>query len=210
MGGGDLIKDDHNLVDDDQKVFQERVQRCHEAVLRANDKTGRRALYLPNLMYPVDEIERRLEWIVGLGVPGVLVTPMVLGLDPIRRIAERYPVLIMAHPAFSGAYYDDPSHGIDPGLLLGKLFRLAGCDASVFPNHGGRFCLSGEACDGIRDGLRAPLGGLRAAWPVPAGGMNFERLPSMAAQYGPDSIFLIGGGFAFVFRRSGRQHGQVP
>ena len=38
-----------------------------------------------------------------------------------------------AHPTLAGAAR------IAPPLLFGKLFRLLGADAVVFPNHGGRF-----------------------------------------------------------------------
>jgi ribulose-bisphosphate carboxylase large chain len=193
-GGGDLIKDDHNLVDPDFDAFRERVLRCRDAVEAANAANGRRTLYLPNIMHPNHEIDRYLDLLVAEGIPGVLISPLVLGFDVVRHVASRYPLFLMAHPSFSGVYYSAPDHGIDPGLLLGKLMRLAGCDASVFPNHGGRFMLDPVDCDSIGQWLRIPMGKLRPSWPAPAGGMNFDRLDSMADQYGPDTIFLIGGG----------------
>ncbi len=193
LGGGDIIKDDHNLVDADFDAWRERVSRCHEAVEAANVRTGRRALYLPNLLLRAGDFDRHLEFLVNQGVAGALVSPMLIGFDTTRWIAERYPLALMAHPAFSGVYYTDRQHGIAPGLALGRLMRLAGCDASVYPNAGGRFALTREECGGIAASLREPLGGLKPAWPAPAGGMNYEKLPAMAEQYGPDTIFLIGG-----------------
>ena len=46
---------------------------------------------------------------------------------------------------------------------------------------------------GRRRGLRAPLGGLKAAAPSPAGGMTPARVAEMLAFYGPDTLLLIGG-----------------
>lgn len=193
MGGGDLVKDDHNLHESDFGAFQERVARCQEAVCRANAQTGRNTLYIPNLMAPVEQFERYLKYVLSLGIRGVLVSPFLAGLDTIRSLAERYSMLVMAHPTFSGAYCVDPRHGLETGLLLGKLFRLIGADISVFPNSGGRFSFSESECQSITRQLRAPLGHFKPGWPAPAGGMRFDNLGHMARQYGPDAVFLIGG-----------------
>jgi ribulose-bisphosphate carboxylase large chain len=39
---------------------------------------------------------------------------------------------------------------ITPPLLLGKLFRLFGADAMIFPHHGGRFGYSAATCRNCR------------------------------------------------------------
>jgi len=192
-GGGDIVKDDHNLIDASFEAFRERVLRCHEAVQRANTETGRATLYLPNLVAPVEDLHRFAELLLAEAVRGVLLSPFVLGLDTTRHLAERHPLIVMAHPALTGAFYHDHVHGIEPGLLLGKLFRLIGADASIYPNYGGRFTLAREECLCIADHLCSPLGVMRKAFPAPAGGMRLERIPSMAEEYGPDAIYLIGG-----------------
>jgi ribulose-bisphosphate carboxylase large chain len=193
MGGGDIVKDDHNLNDVDFSAFQERTARCHQAVCRANAQTGRNTLYIPNLMAPAEHFERHLKYVLSLGIRGVLVSPFLAGLDTIRSLAERYSMLVMAHPTFAGAYCVDARHGVETGLLLGKLFRLIGADISVFPNSGGRFSFSEADCQSLTRQLRAPLGQLKAGWPAPAGGMRFDNLGHMARQYGQDAVFLIGG-----------------
>ena len=83
---------------------------------------------------------------------------------------------------------------IAPVLLLGKLFRLLGADAIVYPNHGGRFGYSPNTCRGIAQGALGELNGLKAALPVPAGGMTSDRVPEMLDFYGADIMLLIGGG----------------
>jgi len=192
-GGGDLVKDDHNLVDADFGVFCDRVERCQRAVQEGSLQSGRTCLYFPNLAAPAGDLIRRVEHLVALGIRGVLVAPMILGLDTIRHLAETYPLSLMAHPTFAGGFFHDSAHGIDPGLLLGTLFRLAGCDATIYPNLGGRFSFQADDCRAIDDRARAPLGTLRRAWPAPAGGMTFENLGRMAEECGEETIFLIGG-----------------
>ena len=193
LGGGDIVKDDQNLVDADFEAFKLRTEACHRAVADANGQTGRRCLYLPHVAAPANELERYFEYVHWLGAPGVLACPMIMGLDTARALAADYELLLMAHPALTGSYTNSDSQGIDHGLLLGTLFRLGGADISVFPNAGGRFSYRREDCASIRDRLRAPLGSLSPAWPCPAGGMHLKNLDAMAGDYGADAVFLIGG-----------------
>lgn len=192
-GGGDLVKDDHNLSDASFDDFRRRVEACQAATAAGAQQSGRRVLYFPNLSGDARDWGRRLEFLTGLGVPGVMVAPLLIGLDAVRDMAATFPLLFLAHPTFTGAFFHDPSHGADPGWLLGDLFRLAGCDGTIFPNHGGRFSFSPEDCGRIVTRARATWGDFAPVMPAPAGGMSFENIPHMAESYGTDTIFLIGG-----------------
>lgn len=191
-GGGDLVKDDQNLTDDFE-TFRGRVLAGAEAVERANQTTGGRCLYLPHAGAPAEELERYVEFVAESGLPGVLVCPMVLGLDTIRALARRYPLVFMAHPSLTGGFTHAVDQGIEPGVLLGTLFRLAGADISVFPNTGGRFAYTDADCASITRRLRAPLGTLAPGLPAPAGGMGVRDVARMCETYGPDTVLLIGG-----------------
>jgi ribulose-bisphosphate carboxylase large chain len=192
LGGGDLVKDDHNLVDG-YEAFRRRIALSHEAVARANERTGRNCLYVPNLCAPAEQLPRFVEYVLDLGLRGIMVAPLILGLDTVRHLTSRYPVFAIAHPSFGGTFYRDPRHGIAPRLLLGTFYRLAGIDISILVSHGGRFNYPPEECVGVADAVRAPLGSLRPGLPCPAGGMRFERIPELARQYGAESLFLVGG-----------------
>ena len=67
------------------------------------------------------------------------------------RAATR-SVAFFAHPTMGGAAR------IAPDLLIGKLFRLLGADAVIFPNHGGRFGYTPETCRRLADQARARRG----------------------------------------------------
>jgi ribulose-bisphosphate carboxylase large chain len=82
---------------------------------------------------------------------------------------------------------------IAPALLLGKLFRLMGADAVVFPNHGGRFGYSPDTCRALARAALEDRDGLRRTVPVPAGGMTTDRVGEMLDFYGADVMLLIGG-----------------
>jgi ribulose-bisphosphate carboxylase large chain len=82
---------------------------------------------------------------------------------------------------------------IAPPLLIGRLFRLLGGDAVIFPNHGGRFSFSPAITRAITTNATEAWHGLRPAAPVPAGGMTVERTSELLDFYGADAILLIGG-----------------
>jgi ribulose-bisphosphate carboxylase large chain len=114
---------------------------------------------------------------------------MVTGVAAFHALVRENPdVAFMAHPAMAGA------SRIAPPFLLGRLFRLLGADATVFPNHGGRFGYSPATCRALADASVAPWNGLAATAPVPAGGMTPDRVAEMLQFYGKDVMLLIGGG----------------
>ena len=191
-GGGDLVKDDNNLIDDFEG-FRDRVTACAEAVERGNQSTGRRCLYLPHAGARAGELERYVELVAEIGLAGVLICPMITGLDTMRALAERYPLIFMAHPSLTGVYTHAPQNGMAHGVLFGTLFRLAGADISVFPDARGRFRFTQAQCEAITERLREPLGALRPAWPAPTGGIGPADVAQVCESYGPDTVLLIGG-----------------
>lgn len=192
-GGGDILKDDQNLVDDSQAEFAHRIDRIATAVERGRERAGRGTQYFPHVAAPFEELRHRLEAVVDRGLRGVLLSPHVLGVDTARGLAAEFDLAFMAHPSFSGSYTVRHEAGLAPWVLWGQLWRLAGCDLSVFPNRGGRFDLSDEDTARVADALRRPWGALRPALPTPAGGMGFDNIPRMVGRYGPDTALLIGG-----------------
>jgi ribulose-bisphosphate carboxylase large chain len=192
-GGVDIVKDDHGLADQPAATFAERLERCQEAVAHVNAKTGGTTLYVPNLTGEAESLEPRLELVHRAGCRAVLLSPLVVGPDTVRLVAERSGLAVLAHPALSGAYFHD-NHGITPEVLLGEIFRIAGSDGVIYPNVGGRFPFGEDTCAAINKRLRGPLGALRPAFPVPGGGIDVARVPHWVDRYGYDIIFLIGGG----------------
>ena len=98
-----------------------------------------------------------------------------------------------SHPAFSGSYAVNPQ-GIAPDVLYGRLARLFGADASIFPNYGGRFSFTKEQCVSIRRRCEETFYGYPAILPAPAGGMQIARIADMLDVYGNDVLILIVGG----------------
>jgi len=194
-GGIDIIKDDHGLSDQVFSPFEERVVRCVDAVKEANVKFGRHSIYVPNITAPAEKIIDRAVWAKKHGAGGLLLSPGLVGLDTLRRLAAmNIGVPIFVHPAFIGSYVMSSEHGIDCGVLFGTLMRLAGADATIFPNYGGRFPLSVDDCVGIVQASRKPMDDFLPIFPTPAGGMELKNIREMLNRYGYDTLVLVGSG----------------
>lgn len=186
--GIDFIKDDHGLANQRFSPFAERVARCQAAVTEAAAETGRCSLYVPNLIGGPRAIAEQARICRDLGVQAVMIEPMLVGLPLLHElVADGLGMAVMAHPAFAGALR------IAPELLFGKIFRLFGADAVIYPNYGGRFSYSQQTCLDLANNLRRPWGAHKDALPVPAGGMQADRVQEMIDVYGNDTILLIGG-----------------
>jgi len=194
-GGIDLIKDDHGLADQVFAPYAERVKRCAEAVQEANQRTGRRSVYAPNVTAPGRALWERAYLAKQAGAGAFLVAPGIVGYDRMQALADdpQLGLPILFHPALLGSFVTYPYTGMAHGVVFGLLGRLAGADVTIFPNFGGRFSFSREDCLAIAEAARRPLGHLKPIFPAPAGGMSIGRVADMVALYGVDTVLLIGG-----------------
>ena len=187
-GGIDYIKDDHGLADQAYSPFEARIEAVTSA-LRSVERPGGGAIcYVPSLAGDLEGLRAQLKLASQAGVDTVMIAPMIAGFSNVQRLVREHPhVAFVAHPTMGGAAR------IAPPLLLGKLFRLIGADAVIFPNHGGRFGYSPDTCRAIARTALEERDGLKPCLPVPAGGMTTDRVEEMLDFYGADVMLLIGG-----------------
>lgn len=186
--GLDIIKDDHGIANQDYAPFAARVTACQRAVAKVNAAHGGHSVYAPTLSGGPRQLVAQAHIVREEGVQMVLACPMLMGLPVFDELVRHeLDCAVLAHPALGGAAR------IAPPLLFGRLFRLLGADATVFPNHGGRFSYSPATCAALARAALEPWHGFKACAPVPAGGMSVERVDEMLAFYGHDVILLIGG-----------------
>ena len=132
-GGIDFIKDDHGLADQGYSPFAARVAAIASAVGATR--------YVPSLSGDLDAMRRQVDTALANNVDTLIIAPMIAGWATMQALVRRYPqVAFFVHPTMGGAAR------IAPELLIGKLFRLLGGDAVIFPNHGGRFGYTPETC----------------------------------------------------------------
>jgi len=184
QGGIDYIKDDHGLADQAYSPFADRVA----AVTAALRRHGTATRYVPSLSGDLDALRTQIAVAKDAGIDTVMVAPMIAGLANAHRLMRDNPgMAFLAHPSLVGSR-------IAPPLLFGKLFRMLGADAVVYPNYGGRFGYSPETCRALARAALADWHGLKPCVPTPAGGMTPERVAEMLDFYGADIMLLIGGG----------------
>ena len=189
QGGIDYIKDDHGLADQAYSPFAARVEAIAAALRAVERPQGPAARYVPSLSGDLDAMRVQIAAAQRAGVDTVMAAPMIMGFSNFVTLVREHPgVAFFAHPTMAGAAR------IAPPLLIGKLFRLLGADAVVFPNHGGRFGYSRDTCRSLAHAALQDWDGLRPCVPVPAGGMTPARVPEMLDFYGADIMLLIGGG----------------
>lgn len=195
LGGIDMIKDDHGLADQSFSPFEERVELCAAAVARANAETGFKSIYIPNITAPAGQMLEKAHHAKNTGAGGLMIAPGLAGYDIMRQIAaeDEIALPILSHPALQGSFVLNPASGISHHALFGQFARLAGADATIFPNHGGRFSFSKEECRSIVEGTEVEMGKLKPIFPAPGGGMSLDRLEEMSEFYGNDVVYLIGG-----------------
>lgn len=191
LGGVDLIKDDHSLADQWWAPFHERVGRCQAAIRAANEQVGGSTVYLPTLTASGGELGKRVDYLHSIGCKAATVLPIYQGLDTVHALAAGSGLALLGHPSGSGVFFHRRS-GIAPDVLLGQLYRLAGCDVVNFPRAGGRFSLSEAMEARIVRGLQGPMGPIRAAAPAPGGSVAVESISPWLDRYGPDAVFVVG------------------
>ena len=194
LGGIDLLKDDHGLMDQPFSDYESRVKAVCEAVRRGNEEGGGHTLYIPNLSGSVSRIMDRVRCAEECGAGGIMLAPGLIGYDTMQYVASHTELSVTAHPAMAGCFLDKGAGGFACGLIMGLLPRLCGADLTVFPNYGGRFSLTEEQCMDIVKECNREYGGMPSILPCPSGGMTFDRLGSMKTAYGRDVAFLMGGG----------------
>ncbi len=183
-----VIKDDHSIANQRYAPFAQRVPLCVAAAARVADETGRAVLYTPHVSGAPAVLHAQTALARAAGVRMVMIAPMLVGLPAFAEVVAAFPdMAFLAHPALGGAWR------IAPELLFGKLFRLAGADAVIFVNYGGRFGYTPAQCRALAQNLRSPWGNLAPALPVPSGGMTVERVPDLLDFYGPDTLLLVSG-----------------
>lgn len=196
LGGVDLIKDDHGLSNQAFCPFKDRVKACVAAVEKANSRTGNTGVYIPNITAPASRILERAYTAKELGAGGVMLLPGLSGFDAMKTLSmdDDFNLPILSHPSFLGSMVLSEENGLSHGFLFGKLQRLAGADASIYPNYGGRFGFSKSQCEEINANCKHKIGHVKPIFPMPGGGMSMDRVDGMRKVYGNDVLFLVGGG----------------
>jgi len=194
-GGVDIIKDDELLGNPSFNPLRERVTAYRRAADQVYAETGHRAVYCANITDRPERIIENAHHAQELGAGMVMVNSISVGLGMVQALAEdaSLNLPILSHYAGAGALTESPCSGISSPLLLGKLCRLAGADASMFSSIYSTYPLLKDRYLRAAQLQRMPLYHLKPTLPVVGGGIHPASAARIIEDMGLDVMLAVGG-----------------
>lgn len=127
-GGLDIIKDDENLTSMSFNKFNERIEETLRLRDKAEQDTGEKKIYMPNVTAETNEMIKRAEFVKKCGGEYVMIDIITAGWAGLQTLRNAdLGLVIHAHRAGHGAFTENPHHGISM-LTIAKTARLIGVD----------------------------------------------------------------------------------
>ncbi len=195
-GGIDIVKDDELVVgDSDFCPLVGRVQKIMEAAKRAEEETGEKKMYTPNITDDIIRLKDNAYRALDAGANALMINTYVVGFSAFRMIAEdpNINVPILSHPDYAAAQSYAPDTGVAIYLLWGKLVRMAGADLAVTTNYHGKIPVMKDRYIQSCIALTVPFGNIRPCFPAPGGGVYPGIIPETIEEIGKNVILAAGG-----------------
>lgn len=196
MGGLDIAKDDELLCDTEWSPFAERTSVLGKLRAQAEQKTGKRCVYLANI---TDEVDRMIE-LHDIGVKNgadmLMINAMCTGLSGVRMVRKHTDVPLVAHFDFIAPLVKAPYYGIHSRVIT-KLQRLSGCDMIIFPGLGSRMKTPEKEVFENVNACLDPMGSIKPTLPVPAGSQWAGSLGPLSEMMGHTNFAIVPGRAVF-------------
>lgn len=206
VGGCDVVKDDENLTSQSFSPFEQRLDACLKAAARAEDETGSKKGYIPNVTASTGEMLRRAELVAKKGGRFAMVDIVTAGWSGVQELRKQELHLILhGHRAMHAAFTRLENHGVAMAVLA-RSARLAGIDqlhvgSAVGKMAGGRE----EVLRSVRALTSLPVEkgemaahqnwrDVKAAMPIASGGLHPGHVPEVFRIFGKNVIIQMGGG----------------
>lgn len=205
IGGLDIVKDDENLTDQKFNRFEDRVVKTLELRDRAQDETGEKKIYMPNITAETAEMIRRADFVKNHGGEYVMVDVLTCGFSGLQSVRRHVHQFIHGHRAMHGALTRNQKHGMSM-LSLAKCSRLAGVDqlhigTAVGKMEGGpeeTLDLEHEMEDRLIKPhghvLEEDWGKIKPVFAVASGGLHPGHMQKLTSILGKNIIAQFGGG----------------
>jgi ribulose-bisphosphate carboxylase large chain len=196
VGGIDSVKDDENLSSLSFNNFSKRVLETLKMREKAENETGERKIYMPNITAEIDSMLQRANFVRAAGGEYVMVDIITTGwsaLQTLRNANEGLNLVLHAHRAGHAAITKNQKHGIAMKVIA-KLARIIGLDQL----HVGT--IVGKMFEGKKEvlencqALKEEMFGLKKVMPVASGGLHPLHIPELLKNFGSDVMLQFGGG----------------
>ncbi|RLG20628.1 type III ribulose-bisphosphate carboxylase [Candidatus Micrarchaeota archaeon] len=203
LGGCDIVKDDENLTNQSFNKFSNRLTLSLEAVEKAEEETGEKKAYLPNISAETELMLERMDEVKSMGGKYVMVDIITVGWAALQTVRKHSSLIIHAHRAMHAAMTRNENHGISM-LVLAKAARLIGVDqihiGTVFGKLEGKRSEVVRIKEGItgktdgRNEMKMSWGKIKPVFPVSSGGVHPVLVPKLMKMLGKDIVIQAGGG----------------
>lgn len=196
ISGVRFIKDDEKMLNSAYCPLDERVRAVMEALRRAEDKTGKRVLYVPHITTTPEHLLQNADIALENGAPGLMINFFASGfnsLDMLRRQVDP-GVPIYAHCGGKEAFGRAEGQGVDPRAVA-RFVRLLGGDIFRTSTLGGYLVGSQpEEVMGLARVMAEPMHSIKPMMCAVSGGLNPRTLGANLEVFGSDALMLAGTG----------------
>lgn len=193
-GGLDLVKDDENLTSHPFSKFETRLAKMLEAKDKAEQQTGQKKIYCPNITAPAHTMLKRAELAQDLGSNCIMIDILTAGYSSVQFIRhQNFKMLIHAHRAMHAAITRNKEHGASM-LVLAKFARLAGVDQLHIGAIFGKMEGEKQEVLQIHREINQKWANIKPVFSVASGGLSPLQIPDVIKAFGKDVIIQAGGG----------------
>jgi ribulose-bisphosphate carboxylase large chain len=196
IGGVRFIKDDEKMMNPAYCPLKERVQAVHQALKRAEDKTGKRVLYAPHITAGPDKLLQNAETALENGANALMVNFFAGGFSSLEMLRRHVQpsVPIYAHCGGKEAFGRAPGQGVDPRVVA-RFARLLGGDYFRVSTVGGYLVgARPDEVESLAAVMTEPLPGINPMMAAVSGGLNPATLGPNLEIFGTDAMMLAGSG----------------
>lgn len=194
VGGCDIVKDDENLGSQLFNPFEDRITETLEQRDKAEEETGEKKVYLPNVTSETNEMLKRAQFVLDHEGRYIMVDVLTCGFSALQTLRNQdFNLIIHAHRAGHAAFTKNQKHGIAMRVLA-KLLRIVGVDQLHIGAAVGK--MSEERTEVLEnvDALERKMDGVKPVMPVASGGLHPGSVPALVDIFGNDVIIQAGGG----------------
>jgi ribulose-bisphosphate carboxylase large chain len=193
-GGIDIVKDDENLSSMTFNKFEPRIKETLRLRDKAEEETGEKKIYMPNVTAETREMLRRAEIVASEGGEYVMIDILTSGWAALQTLRDEGPTLVIhAHRAGHAAFTRNTRHGISMKVIA-KVARLIGVDQIHIGTFGvGKMMGTPDEDRSYRDALIEDIG-KKPALAVASGGLHPGMVEKLLKISGRDIVVQMGGG----------------
>ena len=193
-GGIDIVKDDENLSSMTFNNFESRIKETLRLRDKAEEQTGEKKIYMPNVTAETREMLRRAEFVESEGGEYVMIDILTSGWAALQTLRDEGPELVIhAHRAGHAAFTRNKRHGISM-TVVAKVARLIGVDQIHIGTFGvGKMMGTPDEDLEYRDALIEDIG-IKPALAVASGGLHPGMVEKLLSISGNDIVVQMGGG----------------